>query len=553
MVTDLLCPGPVALERLLLGKMPAEEMTLLERHVAACPHCLNVLRDLRAEDDLVEAVRAGGKGTSLPRAEADPELIGRLYGLQRPTFSTGALERDSSSTDQKTRDRVEALSDLLEPPREPDELGRFGPYGILRVLGSGGMGVVFAARQAQPRRVVAVKMILAGPRGWLARFQSETDLIGRLSHPNIVPVYEVGELGGRAYYTMEYLDGGSLDQKLAKAPLAPQAAAELAQVLARAVHFAHGCGVVHRDLKPANVLLAADGTPKVADFGLAKLLDDGTGDNAANRTETGAILGTPAYMAPEQAEGRKDVGSRCDVYALGAVLYECLTGRPPFRAATILETLEQVRSREPAPPGNLQPGLPRDLQTICLKCLHKEPARRYASAAALADDLGRFLRREPIHARPVSLRERLMKWVRRRPALAALLTVSILFVAALVGGVLWHNAELRAALRRAEDGEARARKQGIRADADYRAARDALDRIWRRLERLPLGDVPQFKELQRDQGEDALAFYQGVLAAADDPDPQVRLDAAQAYGRAANIQILPESHRRRRAGLRAGH
>jgi len=198
---------------------------------------------------------------------------------------------------------------------------------------------------------------VAGPRGAAAHLYSETEAVARLWHPNIVHLYEAGEYGGRAYYTMEYLEGGNLAQRLAKAPLAPRAAAELAQVLARAIHFAHGCGVVHRDLKPANVLLAADGTPKVADFGLAKLFDDAAQENAPGvRTETGVIVGTPDYMAPEQAEGRKDVGPSCDVYALGAVLYECLTGRPPFRAATVLETLEQVRSQEPVPPKESATG-----------------------------------------------------------------------------------------------------------------------------------------------------------------------------------------------------
>jgi eukaryotic-like serine/threonine-protein kinase len=536
MSANLPCPGPVALERLLLGEMPAEEMAALERHVAACLRCLEVLRGLRAEDNLVEAVRAGGKAVGILRAEVDPQLIDRLYGLPSSVFPTAALSQDTALA-CSARDGVEELSGLLEPPLEADELGRFGSYGILRCLGSGGMGVVFAARRAHPRRVVALKMILAGPRGGAAHFHSETEVVARLRHPNIVHLYEAGEHGGRAYYTMEYLDGGNLAQRLAKAPLAPRAAAELAQVLARAIHFAHGCGVVHRDLKPANVLLGADGTPKVGDFGLAKLLDDAARENAAGvRTKTGAIVGTPDYMAPEQAEGRKDVGPSCDVYGLGAVLYECLTGRPPFRAATVLETLEQVRSQEPVRPGNLQPGLPRDLQTICLKCLHKDPARRYASAAALADDLGRFLRREPIHARPIPLQERLMKWVWRHPAPAALAAVSVLFTAALVVGVLLHNAGLRAAIKRAEDGETRARQEGSRADANYRSARDALDRMLRRLERPQVGEAPQLKELQRDQREDALAFYQGVLAGSDDPDPQVQLDAAYAYQWVANLQ-----------------
>jgi tetratricopeptide (TPR) repeat protein len=244
------------------------------------------------------------------------------------------------------------------------------------------------------------------------------------------------------------------------------------------------------------------------------------------------MLGTPAYMAPEQAGGdREAIGPAADVYALGAILYECLTGRPPFRAATVLETLEQVRTQEPVAPGRLQPGLPCDLETICLKCLDKDARRRYPSAQALADDLGRFLGGRPIRARPVSRGERLMKWARRQPALAALLVVGALSVAGFVIGVLVHNSRLRSAM-------AETQYHHQRADTGYRAARDTLDRMLHRLQRRQLGEVPQLKELQREQCEDALAFYQGVFAGAEDPDPEVRLDAARAHGRAASIQLV---------------
>ncbi len=528
MTSDLACPDRDALERLLLGDIPAEEMAALEGHVAACPHCLEVVRDVTTEDALVLAVRAGGRAGDIPPEEADPTLIARLCRLRQAAGTAAAL-----SGPPAFGDRAEELSGVLAPPGEPDELGRFGPYGILRVLGSGGMGVVLAARQEHPRRVVALKMILAGPLGSRqrqARFQSEPEVVARLQHPNIVQVHEVGDHGGRPYYTMEYLDGGSLAQKLAAAPLAPRAAAELTEALARAVHFAHERGFVHRDLKPANVLLAEDGTPKVADFGLAKQFGGEPSDPASPyRTESGAILGTPGYMAPEQAEGKKDIGPAADVYALGAILYECLTGRPPFRAATVLETLEQVRSQEPVPISRLQPTVPRDLQTICLKCLHKDPARRFASAEALADDLGRFLRGEPIRARPVSRRERLWKWARRKPALAALLAVSGLSLVTLVAGGLVYNARLRAAVQRAEAREAETRRQ-------YREAHATLDRMLDRLKGQRLEEVPRLKELQRDLLEDALAFYQETLQQAESPDPAVRRDTAVACRRAADIQ-----------------
>jgi hypothetical protein len=270
---------------------------------------------------------------------------------------------------------------------------------------------VYKARQTRLDRPVALKMVLAsaaaGPEE-LGRFRREAEAIARLAHPNIVQVYEVGEHEGCPYLVLELLEGGSLADRLAGTPLPPRQAAELALALAGAVQHAHEKGVIHRDLKPGNVLLTADGVPKIADFGLAKRL----GTNRA-QTETGVIAGTPSYMAPEQAQGRgKDVGPATDVYALGAILYELLTGRPPFKAATVLQTLEQVRSHDPPRPATLQPGLPADLETVCLKCLHKEPAYRYRSAAALAADLGSFLAGEPISARRLTPLERLSRVVR---------------------------------------------------------------------------------------------------------------------------------------------
>jgi formylglycine-generating enzyme required for sulfatase activity len=309
-------------------------------------------------------------------------------------------------------------------------------YEILGELGRGGMGVVYKARQTRLGRLVALKMILAGAhasRDDLARFQTEGEAVARLQHPNIVQVHEVGEHDGRPFFSLEFCPGGSLDKKLAGTPLPPKDAAGLVEKLALAMQAAHARNVLHRDLKPANVLLGAGGEPKITDFGLAKKLDE------QGRTATGAVMGTPSYMAPEQARGEsKAVGPAADVYALGAILYECLTGRPPFRAATPLDTVWQVLSEDPVAVTRLNVHAPRDLETVCHKCLHKDPAKRYATAAALAEELGRFQRGEPIMARPVGWVERGWRWCRRNPVVAGLVAAVALVTVLGVAGIVWH-------------------------------------------------------------------------------------------------------------------
>jgi hypothetical protein len=299
------------------------------------------------------------------------------------------------------------------------------------------MGVVYRARQLRLNRLVALKMIPAGAHASpedLGRFRREAEAVAQLQHPNIVAIHEVGEHAGLQHFSLELVEGTTLRARLGATPQPIRPAARLLEQLALAIHFAHERGIVHRDLKPDNILLAAPagstehsdaealqvatlyGVPKIADFGLAKRLGDDSG-----QTRTGQVVGTPSYMAPEQAEGKKDVGPSADVYALGAILYECLTGRPPFQGATPLDTLWQMLNEEPIAPGRLRPKLPRDLEVICLKCLEKEPRKRYASAAELADDLHRFQAGESIQARPAAAPERLWRWSRRNPVAASLL------------------------------------------------------------------------------------------------------------------------------------
>ncbi len=311
-------------------------------------------------------------------------------------------------------------------------------YEILTELGRGGMGVVYKARHLDLKRLVALKMIVGAEYAsgdQIERFRREAEAVARLQHPNIVQIYEVGQREGRPYFSLEFVDGGSLADKLRGTPLPPAEAAHVVETLARAVHAAHQRGIVHRDLKPGNVLLTADGTPKIADFGLAKQTDGNS-----SRTQEGTVVGTPSYMAPEQASGETSaVGPAADTYALGAILYETLTGRPPFRGVTPLDTIMQVVSQEPAAPREMQPHVPRDLETICLKCLHKDPARRYASALDLAPRTckRRFQGDEPIQARATPALECLVKWSRRHPASAGLVVALGVLVVTAFAVVTW--------------------------------------------------------------------------------------------------------------------
>jgi serine/threonine-protein kinase len=479
-----------------------------------------------------EPVRAEAYLARCPELKQDAEavlaLITREYEVRRlrqPELTLADYDRRFPDLTRHLRPFERPGAQGQAPPATlplaagegaPPDLPTVTGYEILSELGRGAFGVVYKARQGPLRRVVALKMLKAGAGAFpeeRVRLQTEAQALARLQHPHIVQVYEVGEHDGRLYLALEYAAHGSLAERLGGVPLPPPAAARLAEALARAVQAAHAAGIVHRDLKPGNILLAgagepsagpADGAPgaadplagcvpKVADFGLAKLLVGGDG----TLTRTGAVLGTPCYMAPEQAGGGvKAVGPAADVYALGAILYECLTGRPPFQGATVYDTLEQVRQREPVAPRALQPKVPRDLETVCLKCLHKEPQRRYAGAQDLADDLRRFLDGRPVRARPVGPAERLARWVRRRPARAGVLALSLLLVGAGTGGLLTYQQwQIEQARRGAEQRQAveaaLAKADGLREQARWREAQAVLDQARQLLGGAGPGDLRQ--------------------------------------------------------------
>jgi serine/threonine-protein kinase len=383
--------------------------------------------------------------------------------------------------------RIEAQLQTLFPPSDqvptvqPAEPGGAQPlanipgYDITEVLGRGGMGIVYRGIHRKLERAVAIKMLLADryatPRESVS-LSREAQAIAALRHPNIVQVHDVGEVDGCPYFTMEYVDGGTLAQKLAGAPMPAAAAAEMIVTLARAVDAAHRKGIVHRDLKPANVLLTADGMAKVSDFGLALRVE---GNSPLSLTQSGARIGTPSYMAPEQALGKRDsMGPSADIYSLGAILYEMLTGRPPFKADSPAETERQLLAQDPVAPSRLNSRVPADLETICLKCLQKSPSRRYSTAGALAEDVGRFQRDEPIEARRASVLERGVKWARRHPAATTALIASALILGAALAGATWWISS-RAAMNREADADLRDAVQFLQR-SDWAAADRAIDR-----------------------------------------------------------------------------
>ena len=483
-----------------------------------------------------------------------PETLHRLL-----TEELGVRQRfgDNPSSNEyaallatiKQTDSAKAFTfDGLLPTR--DDLPHVPGYEVYGLLGRGGMGLVLKARQLSLDRIVALKMILLGSAARqedVSRLRTEAEAVARLQHPNVMQIYEVAELNGCPYLTLEYANGGSLARWSEGKPQPHRLAARLVATLAQAIHHAHQRGIIHRDLKPANILLQrtegkATGKdllcleesiliPKIGDFGLAKVL----GEASARQTQTGAVIGTPCYMAPEQTGGRQqDIGIPTDVYSLGAILYELLTGAPPFRAATALETLELVRSHEPALPRKTQPKVPLDLETICLTCLEKEPAKRYASALALADDLHRFLAGESIAARPATRREQFLKWARRHPARAALIAVSVAAAATLVIVVLVDNVRLQRQRDIADANQQKAEEQRQLAVTHLREARSAVDGLLTRVGFERLNAVPYMETVRLEVLKDALQFYEGIAKKESD-DPDVRLETGKAWRRLGKI------------------
>ena len=461
------CPSGEQLRGFLDEQLEDALRESIEKHAESCAACQQRLAEISGAAFAVPPRQK-------PEHQPDEAFLRRLkQGLSDSSAHLGA-------------DSTRSLRPL-SPTAPPNVPG----YEILHEVGRGGMGVVYKARQVSLGRLVALKMILAGAAASeqdRKRFRAEAEAVARLQHPNIVQIHEVGESAGHPYFSLEFVTGLTLAKRLAGQALSAEKAASLVETLARAVHYAHERGVIHRDLKPANVLLQMadesspnDGQaagssaksvkwdlqttiPKIADFGLAKQL--GTADG---QTHTGAVLGTPDYIAPEQVSGAKRVGPAADIYALGAILYECLTGRPPFRNDTPLNTLLQVTRDEPVPPSRLQSKVPRDLETICLKCLEKEPRARYATARDLADDLRRFVEGRPIAARPVGSAGRVWRWARRNPVMAALTGVVVGLVLIVAVGSSAAALSLRAALNDSEGNRGRAEN----------AQRDAQDKLWR--------------------------------------------------------------------------
>jgi WD40 repeat protein/serine/threonine protein kinase len=421
------CPSPAMLASAFKAQLFDDvEDPAVVAHVEVCGSCQSRLAALVADN------------------------AGTLLGEEQPDTSRARRPSEQEKTIDFPPSHSSAPDHAAEPLAAEMPLPDVPGYEILCRLGRGGMGVVYKARHQKLNRIVALKMILAGEHAdadRLSRFQVEAEAVARLRHPNIVEIYDIGQANGMPYFALEYLPGGSLAQLFRQGPLPPRLSAELLALLAQAVHTAHLAGIVHRDLNPTNVLLAEDGTVKITDFGVAKRSE------APGQTQMGQIIGTPEYMPPEQAKGESErVGPVSDVYALGAILYEALTGQPPFQGKTVREILKKVQNDEPVPPRRLAAKVPADLETACLKALRKDPEDRYATAQEFADELDRYLHDEPVRARRLSRVEKICRWCRRNPTLGGLLvaTTGLIFMSALAIVLVFDQVQLRRAHEQAE-------------------------------------------------------------------------------------------------------
>jgi tetratricopeptide (TPR) repeat protein len=475
--------------------------------------------------DCLEALEAGQSLDNLDLQSRYPDLADALreYFAGREEFEHLAAPLRAAVRESVTPAPAQQLTVSEMPPLLPAKIvgRRLGDYELLEKLGQGGMGVVYKARQKSLNRLIALKVLLEERAAAESqRFRNEAQTVAELDHPRIVPVYEVGAYGNQFYFSMKLIEGGSLAQHLDRYVADPRAAARLVAEIARAVHHAHQRGVLHRDLKPSNILLDGEGRPHVTDFGLAKRVAVDS-----SLTQSGQLVGTPSYMAPEQATSKKEpLTTAADVYGLGAILYALLTGRPPFRAETVLETLEQVKEREPDRPRTSNPRVDRDLEVICLKCLRKEPEERYASAAALAEDLEHWLIGEAIQARPLGRAARFRRWCRRNPmvasltATAAILTVVLFVGLAIALAVIWQKEHDTAEALKAVQ---QAKKETEASEAEARAALEFLEERVIAAARPELDGGLGYKVTLRQAVEAALPFVEKSFA--DQPLIEARM------------------------------
>ena len=467
--------------------------------------------------------------------------------LTRAKTQAVRIDGDSALARDTGEDKASGSNTVSAERPDARDVQRFGDYELLEEIARGGMGVVFKARQISLNRIVALKRILSGRLSGneeVQGFRAEAEAAANLDHPNIVPVHEVGEQDGQHFFSMGFVDGESLADRLKDGPLPPREAVTLLKTIAEAIAYAHEKGIVHRDLKPGNILLASGGrhsepgrvagdhveshttakesrasvarddtarldSPKITDFGLAKNIAADSG-----MTSTGQILGTPSYMPPEQAAGRTEqIGPLSDVYSLGAMLYATLTGRPPFQAANVAETLGQVLEQDPVSPRTLNTSVDRDLETICLKCLEKDPQRRYASAADLAAELDRFLAGKPIYARPVGRAERLWRWSRRNRLVAALSsTALLLLIAVAVVGMVGFALTTRALAGQSEQ-RVKAEENAVAAEENFQKAREFVDDYFTKVSesRELLSGTPGTQRLRKRLLERAQKYYEGFV------------------------------------------